>query len=90
MRMVWLSSAAIIPRDSIIGIFDLDTTTSVSRHTRDFLRRAQENGAVEDIGGDLPQSFVVAGEKIYLSPHSSAMLAGRVTNTPAGLQGTRS
>ena len=84
MRMVWLAAAAVIPRDSIVGIFDLDTA-SVSRYTRDFLRRAQENGQIEAIGDDLPQSFVATKEKIYLSPQSSAGLAHRVT----AYQGTR-
>jgi len=56
--MFHLGPGVLCPRDSIVGVFDLDTAT-VSRLTRDFLRRAQEAGAVIAVGDDLPQSFVV-------------------------------
>jgi len=87
MRMFHLGGE-MLPRASIVGIFDLDTAT-VSRHTREFLRRAQEGGAVVSTGEDLPQSFLVtsvfgdeAAEKVYLSPQSSANLAKKLLTTP--------
>ena len=81
MRMFYLGSNILCQRASIVGVFDLDTTT-VSKHTRDFLRQAQEAGAVVAVGDDLPQSFIVAGEKIYLSPQSSANLAKKFLTSP--------
>ena len=82
MRMFSLGPGAMLPRDSVVGVFDLDTAT-VSAHTRDFLRRAQEAGAVVTVGEDLPQSFVVGDNvvgdnKVYLSPQSSANLAKKL------------
>jgi len=83
-----------LPRDSIVGIFDLDTAT-VSGHTREYLRRAQEAGAVAAVGDDLPQSFIVSsytaadalvGESaedcIYLLPQSSANLSKKLLTMP--------
>ena len=94
MRMFSLAPSVLLPRDSIVGIFDLDTAT-VSGHTREYLRRAQEEGAVVAVGDDLPQSFIVGsfngtgalvGESaenyIYLLPQSSANLSKRLLTTP--------
>ena len=64
MRMLSLAPATLIPRDAIVGIFDLDTAT-VSGHTRDFLRRAQGAGAVVTVGEELPQSFIVSSERVF-------------------------
>ncbi len=45
---------------SIIGIFDLDNT-STSKRTREFLDRAEKNGEVVPCD-DLPKSFVLTQE----------------------------
>ena len=94
MRMFSPAPGFFLPRSSIVGIFDLDTAT-VSGHTRDFLRRAQEAGAVIAMGEELPQAFIVGsfagpnalvGESaenyIYLLPQSSANLSKRLLTTP--------
>ena len=64
----------------VIGIFDLDTTT-VSVKTRKFLRVAESEGAVIDLGGDLPKSFVLTDwpstTTVYTSPGSSVTLGAR-------------
>ena len=64
----------------MIGIFDLDTTT-VSVKTRKFLRVAESEGAVIDLGGDLPKSFVLTDwpstTTVYTSPVSSVTLGAR-------------
>jgi len=59
--MLSLSPTVFLPRDAVIGVFDLDTAT-VSGHTREFLRRAQEAGNVTAIGEELPQAFIVTSE----------------------------
>ena len=63
----------------LIGIFDLDTVT-VSKHSREFLRQAQQQDRVRDAGGgfDLPKSFVLTGKEIYLSPLNSITLQKRI------------
>ena len=45
---------------SIIGIFDMDNTTT-SKRTREFLAKAEQNGEVVPCD-DLPKSFVLTAE----------------------------
>ena len=64
---------------SIIGIFDMDNT-STSKRTREFLARAEKEGEV--IPCDvLPKSFVVTAEygliRVHLTSLSSATLERR-------------
>ena len=68
-------------RDSaIIGIFDMDNT-STSKRTRIFLERAQKNGEVVSCD-DLPKSLVLAVEygmtRVYESVLASATLEKRM------------
>lgn len=64
-----LGQNVVILDDDIIGVFDLDNTTS-SKITRDFLSRAEKDGRVKSVGADIPKSFVVCTDKggtVYLS-----------------------
>ena len=65
---------------SIIGIFDMDNT-STSKRTRMFLNRAEKDGCVVPCD-DLPKSFVLAVEygmdKVYLTSLSSSTLEKRM------------
>ena len=65
----------------ILGIFDLDNTTW-SRHTRDFLKRAEEDGSVIAVTQELPKAFVLTEEygieKIYLTQFSAATMEKRL------------
>ena len=49
-----------VRENSIIGIFDLDNT-STSKRTREFLDRAEQEGQVVPCD-DLPKSFVLTAE----------------------------
>ena len=64
----------------IIGIFDIDSS-SVAKNTRQFLRRAEEEGAVVTVSGELPKSFVVCaepdGQRVYLRQLNSSTLLRR-------------
>ena len=64
---------------SIIGIFDLDNT-STSKRTRNFLETAEKEGQVVPCV-ELPKSFVLTQEygmdRVYLSALSSATLEKR-------------
>ncbi|MBQ8360239.1 MAG: DUF370 domain-containing protein [Oscillospiraceae bacterium] len=64
---------------SVVGIFDMDNTTT-SKRTRIFLEKAQKEGVVVPCD-DLPKSFVVTVEygmtKVYESTLSSATLEKR-------------
>lgn len=77
-----LGSNVSVPLDDIIGIFDLDNT-STSRITRAFLRAAEEEGMVITVEGDIPKSLVVccprgSWQRVYISPLAAATLAGRL------------
>ena len=63
----------------ILGIFDLDKT-STSRDTREFLRRAEQEGRVVNVSPDLPKSFLVCGSApytVYICQISAATLKKR-------------
>lgn len=65
---------------SLIGIFDLDNT-STSRRTREFLNRAEKEGEVVPCD-DLPKSFILTSEygfnRVRLTALSSATLEKRL------------
>ena len=65
---------------SIIGIFDLDNT-STSRRTREFLEKAEQEGQVVPCD-DLPKSFVLTSEygftRVHLTALNSATLEKRL------------
>lgn len=69
-----------VRESSIVGIFDMDNT-STSKRTRDFLARAQKDGAVISCD-DLPKSYIVTVEygmmKVYESTLSAATLEKRI------------
>lgn len=64
----------------IIGIFDMDNT-STSHRTRAFLSRAEKEGQVVPCD-DLPKSFILSTEygmeRVYLSSLSSQTLEKRM------------
>ena len=53
-----IGASVVIPEQDVLGIFDLDNTTS-SRITRNFLAQAQQAGQVIPVGEDLPKSFLL-------------------------------
>lgn len=69
-----------VRESSIIGIFDMDNTTT-SKRTRDFLNAAEKEGQVVPCD-DLPKSFVLTWEygmnKVHLTSLSSATLDKRL------------
>ena len=75
-----LGQNTVVDTEKLLGVFDLDNST-VSKHTRDFLARAQKEGRVVNVSMELPKSFVVCrdkeGETVYLSQLSSATLLRR-------------
>ena len=69
-----------VRESSIVGIFDLDNT-STSKRTREFLDSAEREGQVIPCD-DLPKSFVVTAEygliRVYLTPLNAATLEKRM------------
>lgn len=76
-----LGQDKLVKTEEVIGIFDMENTT-ISRHTRDFLARAEKRGRVVSVTTDLPKTFVVCGRgkesaTVYLSQISSVTLRKR-------------
>ncbi len=68
---------------SIIGIFNLETTT-VSPRGRSFLEYAEKNGAVVSLSDALPQCYVLADspvETVFLSELSPAAMKKRIDSS---------
>lgn len=69
-----------VRRSSIIGIFDMDNT-STSARTRDFLSKAEKQGQVIPCD-DLPKSFIITAEyglnRVHLTALSTQTLEKRL------------
>jgi len=60
----------------IVGVFDLDNATT-GRRSREFLKKAEKDGLSENAATDIPHSFVVTKDKIYIAQASSRVIARR-------------
>lgn len=72
----------IVPENRVIGIFDLDKC-SYEKRTREYLFKAESEGVVLDVSGELPKSFVVCDHPyhtqiVYLSQLSPITLQKRM------------
>ena len=67
-----------IPDRFLVGVFDLDATTEASLDTRDFLSRAEREGRLDVLSADIPRSFVVTLDRVYLTPVAAATLRRRL------------
>ncbi len=79
---IHLGQETVVKTDEIIGIFDIDTTT-VSKHTRNFLTKAEKEKKVINVSYELPKSFVLCNQKngenkVYISQISTSTLLKRV------------
>ncbi len=76
-----LGNETVIKTDDIIGIFDLDTST-VSKHTRDYLTLCEKNKEAFTVSYELPKSFILCndknGQKIYICQLSSKTIQKRL------------
>lgn len=69
--------------NEIIGVFDLENTTT-SRITRDFLKKSEKNNKSENAVTDIPHSFVVTDEKVYIAQSSSQTINKRIDKIKRG------
>ena len=69
-----------VREQTIIGIFDLDNT-STSKRTREFLNQAEKEGLIVPCD-DLPKSFILTDEynmqRIFLTAFSASTLEKRM------------
>lgn len=76
-----LGQNTVVRTNRIIGVFDMDNST-ISKHTKSFLARAQKEGRVVNVSMELPKSFVVCEEAgkstVYISQIASSTLLRRI------------
>ncbi len=86
---IHLGQGAVTRSRDVVAVFDLDTST-ISKITRDFLKKAEQDGSVCYDSFDLPKSFVVCCEpgkkenKIHLSLLSVGTLQKRAETVSGG------
>lgn len=71
-----LGDSTVVNTKKIIGIFDMDTST-VNKATRDYLNLAEKNKKIVYVNYDLPKSFVVTNDKIFVCPLNTNTLYKR-------------
>ena len=54
-----------LPSDKIIGIFDIEKT-SVNKDVNDYLMKLQKQGRIYYVSYDMPKSFIVTKDYVYL------------------------
>ena len=77
MSYLDISNKVFLDKDDIVCILDLDKTT-VSRITRDYLRRTEQDKKIVTTAHDIPKSIVVTDEKVYLAQLSVVSLKGKL------------
>ena len=73
---IHLGQGTVVRSRDVLGIFDLDSTT-VSKHTRKFLEKAEKNGDVITVSYELPKSFENGKTKVYISQLATSTLLKR-------------
>jgi len=66
-----------VRKKDIIGIFDLDTSTTSSGITKKFLVTAEKNAQIDNIN-ILPKSFIIAGGKKDFIVYFSSGMTGHI------------
>lgn len=75
---LFLGGDVTVQKKDIIGIFDIEEC-SVSRMTADYLNSCQKKGKVEYVSLDMPKSFIVCSDKIYISNISNSTINKRAS-----------
>ena len=73
---LYLGGSITVKADDVVGIFDIEAC-SVSRVTAEFLNSCQKKGIVKYASQDMPKSFIVAADKIYISNVSHSTVVRR-------------
>lgn len=75
-----IGEGKIIDKDDIIGVFDLDNT-STSKKTREFLRNSEKKGIVTNVSEEIPKTYIICEkngeERVYITQISPKTLLKR-------------
>lgn len=72
-----LGNDVVINTKDLIGIFDLELT-SVDRKTVDFLKSCEQQKKVVNVSYEMPKTFVVCRDFVYITHISHFVLIGRL------------
>ena len=56
--MIYIGSDYLIDEADVLGIFDMETTTT-RQTTRDYLSAAQKSGRIVNVSYEIPKTFIV-------------------------------
>ena len=73
---IYLGGDTAISTRDIICVFDMDKST-VNKATRDYLTKAEKEKRVIYVNYELPKSFIVCRDKIYVCPLNTATILKR-------------
>lgn len=69
----------LIDDKEIVGVFDLDNTTTTTSHTQNFLNEKQKQNKVVYLIKDLPKSFVLTRDgTVYVVEIASQVIRKRI------------
>lgn len=77
-----LGAETVVKQSEIVGIFDMEATT-ISKNSRDFLKKATKNRRIVNVSFEMPKSFIVCEDRktreqtVYISPLSASTLQKR-------------
>lgn len=71
-----LGEDTVVKEDEIIGVFDIENT-SIGRYTKEFLDNAQKQSRIVNVSYEMPKSFIVCSDKVFISQISVATLRKR-------------
>jgi hypothetical protein len=75
-----LGKDVVVSKKDVIAIFDIEKTT-VSKNTKEFLKKAEKNNQVITVSYEIPKSFVVCGKNnkqiVYICGVASSTLKKR-------------
>lgn len=77
---VHLGNEITINDKGIIGIFDIENT-SLANDTRDFLKKSTGSGKIVNVSYEMPKSFIVCDNKVYISQISASSLYKRAVKS---------
>lgn len=73
-----LYNGYLLKEEDVIGIFDLDSATEM-RDSRRFLRETEAQGKMRVAAKNIPRSFVVTSDAVYLSHASASSMVKSLT-----------
>lgn len=73
---LYLGSDVAVLKSEVIGIFDIEKV-SVVKSVNEFLSRCQKEGRIYYVSLDMPKSFVVCRDCVYVSNVSAGTIGKR-------------